>query len=49
MKKQLDTSSPPSKDDMLYCVMHLAGDKADCEGIGPWVNAMDDVRTLVHK
>ena len=41
VKQQLDTSSLPSNDDMVYCIMHLAGDEIDCEGTESWINAID--------
>ena len=41
VKQQLDTLSLPSKDDMVYRIMHLAGDEVDCEGTESWVNAID--------
>ena len=41
VKKQLDTLSLPFKDDMVHCIMHLAGDEVDCEETESWVNAID--------
>ena len=42
VKQQLDTSTLPSKDDMVYSIMHLAGDEVDCEGTDSWVKQLTE-------